>query len=358
FTGNWGSFQTLFADAGVTSALHKNRFQQWFIIDAADEPEAFWLDDNTNNVIDINTADDSKNELYHRFKLNRFTDSNSNGVFDFTDSNSNGVFDSGEPSEPNLWDTLTIDNVIGVSPAFPVAADEFDGADPNTDGNCIPYLKNWTEQGNWVTLLARKKQIAANLIDYCDSDIIPKTDGVASSYTAATYIGLDKTPYINDVKLRFGTGTQPNVTKVYSAPNYTYAWLAIPLNVQVEVANIHGADYTSLLGPLYWSYSINGTINYGTAVPYPLTANTDTYNNSGVTPLYNWNTINTANLRSYKRTNNITLESTCFGAGNYLTPIDIEPRNFTITSVSLKLWLTNSSGNLIDYAEVDSGGGV
>lgn len=100
-------------------------------------------------------------------------------------------------------------------------------------------------------------------------------------------------------------------------------------------------------------YSISGTINDGTAAPYNLTTKSGQWNNSAVGGSYNWNTNNTASARSYKRTNNLSVLATCFGSGNYSSPANIDTMNFTVKNISLKIWLCNSSGQLIDYAQID-----
>lgn len=160
---------------------------------------------------------------------------------------------SGATAAPN-WDAITVDNILGINPVFPTASDEYNSADADYDGYCIPWLKNWSENsGGWPDAQTKAKQIAANLIDYCDNDSIPKHDGNNVTYTAPSYIGLDKTPYINEVRLRFGSTTQPKITKAGPVGgNYTYSWGAIALTVQVEVANCYDTDYTTSLGPVLY----------------------------------------------------------------------------------------------------------
>ncbi len=269
YTGTWLSFSKLFSEVGLgdydSHKTFKTMLQRFCIIDASNSNEAFWLDESAAgrvNEIDIDTSNDSLNELYHRFNLNRFTDSDSDGVFDFTDLNSNGVFDYGELGEPNLWDTITIDNIIGVSPAFPAAADEFNGADANYDGYCIPWIKNWSENsGGWPDAATKKKQIAANLIDYGDFDDNTRTgvntavlafneraetDGVLVFTTppstlpyivttSPTFVGNDLTAYINEAHLRFDP-----VPITYDAGLDRYDWGDGLLKFKVELHNMYG----------------------------------------------------------------------------------------------------------------------
>ncbi len=333
YNGAWLSFTNLFTQTGFgnfdSHRKFKTMLQRFCVIDAPNGDEAFWLDESGSGTVgdkDIDTSNDGLNELYHRFNIAR----------------------TGATSCPD-WNTITVDNLLGISPAFPTAADEFNSADANYDGYCIPWLKNWNENsGGWTNAQTKAKQIAANLIDYCDTDSIPKHDGNHTTYTAPTYIGLEKTAYINEVRLRFGSGTQPNVKKVWSAPNWQYSWGAINLDMRVEPIYMYN-DASFTLGSVYYSYTINATINHGTGAPKPLAVRTNSASSSS------WTSSGMDTTNRYRRSNNISLGSS-WGAGNYLSAVDVGSTNFTITSISLKLWLTDSSGNLVDYAEISDAG--
>ena len=73
----------------------------------------------------------------------------------------------------------------------------------------IPFLKQIAnERGTFSTLEARRKQIAANLNDYCDSDSKPTSDVDATNWsveedvTEPTFTGNERTPYIYELGYR------------------------------------------------------------------------------------------------------------------------------------------------------------
>ena len=64
----------------------------------------------------------------------------------------------------------------------------------------IPALRRVGDtQAAYPTLTLRRKQIAANLIDYCDTDSVPTSDSTNWETTAPNYTGNEKTPYINEI---------------------------------------------------------------------------------------------------------------------------------------------------------------
>lgn len=70
----------------------------------------------------------------------------------------------------------------------------------------IPFLKQIAnEQGTFDSLATRRKQIAANLNDYCDPDSIPTSDVDATNWsveegvTEPTFTGNERTPYIYEL---------------------------------------------------------------------------------------------------------------------------------------------------------------
>ena len=70
----------------------------------------------------------------------------------------------------------------------------------------IPFLKQIAnEQGSFDSLATRRKQIAANLNDYCDPDSIPTSDFPATNWsveegvTEPTFTGNERTPYIYEL---------------------------------------------------------------------------------------------------------------------------------------------------------------
>ena len=76
----------------------------------------------------------------------------------------------------------------------------------------LPFLRrigNDSEKGGFDSVEALRRQVAANLNDYCDEDAIPTSDVAAKDWSTLvnsvsglpTYTGNEKTPYINEVAL-------------------------------------------------------------------------------------------------------------------------------------------------------------
>lgn len=181
YTGTWRSFSNLFNYLAIpsTETTKRNDFMKWFVIDAQKESEAFWLERvNVNNKIDTDSSDPTnpaKNELYHRFNLARTN-----------------------------WGAVSLSDIIPntiTAGTWPVASDVFNVVAPigTRDGNGIPWIDNWESTGtSFTSAAARRKQIAANLKDYCDSDHDVTTDTTWSA-SAPTYTGNEKNPYLNEI---------------------------------------------------------------------------------------------------------------------------------------------------------------
>ena len=234
---NWLSFTKLFKDVGITSSDTKNKFRKWFVIDAAKDAEAYWVDKDNDKNININTADDTKNELCHRFNLAR------------TD-----------------WNSLTVGNILNA----PVPADEYNSADIFYNGLGLRWLANFGKdslgaditalKGTFPTLAARRNQIAANLKDYCDSDSAVTSDQVAPFTVNPTYMGNEMTPYINELGLKI-TATETR-TIASSKKNSTVTWY---YSCGGEIINIYGTNFSiaptlRLVGNVSFSYNFAGTI--------------------------------------------------------------------------------------------------
>lgn len=166
------------------------------------------------------------------------------------------------------WDSapLTINDIL-------CPATSFDGTD--THGTGIFWLNNWANPRDVTNLnntffgpIQQSQQIAANLLDYCDSNDVPTSDVAPASWGGAgvypAYTGNEKTPYINEVgfflqvvsTITNNTGSPPPYGLSYSFTMYLY----------VEVVNMYPDEgFTSnvlnakvLDGSLTFDYK-NGT---------------------------------------------------------------------------------------------------
>ncbi len=151
----WLDLHTIFSSLDITENSIKTNFFNIFATDNPPIPEAYWID-NGDYLRE-------ESEFYHRFNLTR------------TD-----------------WNTLTIDSVKAEPVQF-----------SSSQGGGIPWLANWTDEGGFGRGNSEqcKNQIIANLIDYNDTDCNATTDYPTNN--PPTYVGLEKCPYINEVKLIF-----------------------------------------------------------------------------------------------------------------------------------------------------------
>lgn len=167
-------------------------FERWFTGGTEPvEPEFYRYETVANGVT-------TEYKLYHRFNLGDIDKCNL-GEDQWYDRFRN---DTSVTLSKNS--TAILDKLAGSSAEFKLT-DELTPADTG-----IPFLKQITnehehEQGTFSTLEARRKQIAANLNDYCDSDSKPTSDVDATNWsvdegvTEPTFTGNERTPYIYEL---------------------------------------------------------------------------------------------------------------------------------------------------------------
>ena len=152
---------------------------------------------------------------------------------------------------PEFWDGETpprpnvVERVDQTTPSFPAVFG-------------IPALRSMT--GAYGTL---NQQVAANLVDYCDSDSwasVPATVTWSAVPAAEIdYCGNEKVPYFNEVACRI---IVDKATTEVTPGNYTYTY-RLRLVPSVEMVNIYGEDLTTgtcqvrIQGT--WSFTGDGT---------------------------------------------------------------------------------------------------
>lgn len=165
-------------------------FERWFTGGTEPvEPEFYRYETVANGVT-------TEYKLYHRFNL---------GDIDKCDLKEDQWYDRFRNDTSvtlSKNSTAILDKLAGSSAEFKLT-DELTPADTG-----IPFLKQITnehEQGTFSTLEARRKQIAANLNDYCDPDSIPTSDVDATNWSVdedkkePTFTGNERTPYIYEL---------------------------------------------------------------------------------------------------------------------------------------------------------------
>ncbi|MCF7889129.1 MAG: hypothetical protein K9L78_03320 [Victivallales bacterium] len=154
-SSRWNSYTSIFDSLGISDEEIKDSFRNVFVINNLPDAEAFWIDNG-----DLQRNND---ELYHRFNLAR-----------------------------EDWNRIEVDSIL----SSPIQFSE------NTQEDSIfsiHWLNNWENRGHYSDAETRGKQIAANLIDYCDTN----SESTADDINNPSFTGLEKVPYINEVKLVF-----------------------------------------------------------------------------------------------------------------------------------------------------------
>ncbi|OGV55695.1 MAG: hypothetical protein A2017_03175 [Lentisphaerae bacterium GWF2_44_16] len=204
----WPDMDRLFSKLGITTDVQMQEFRKWFTVNNPPDPEAYWKDLDADSI-------KKATELHHRFNLAR------------TD-----------------WDTTMqgatgINILIGASGTTP---NLFSAAFDATSG--IEWLKNWTDAGGMGSAAACKNQIAANIIDYCDSDCSATTDYADAAPASTTYVGLEQCPYINEINLQF----EGLVQRTVGAPNDTYTCTVTIKAIDLELVNMYDTDNDGVSG--------------------------------------------------------------------------------------------------------------
>ena len=134
--------------------------------------------------------------------------------------------------------------------------------------NSIPALRRIHDAaGPYGTLTARRKQVAANLIDYCDADSIPTSDSTKWEDNAPSYTGNEKTPYINEIMIGPSISVTRQETAIPGAEGapttYTYSYDAIiDLRMAaVELINMYGLNFPDCDIALKGEYTLEITVD-------------------------------------------------------------------------------------------------
>lgn len=178
-----------FSDANAD--IKKAFFERWFTGGTEPvEPEFYRYETVANDAT-------TEYKLYHRFNLGDIDKCNL-GEDQWYDRFRN---DTSVTLSKNS--TAILDKLAGSSAEFKLT-DELTPADTG-----IPFLKLIAnEHETFSTLEARRKQIAANLNDYCDPDSKPTSDVDATNWsvdegvTEPTFTGNERTPYIYELGYR------------------------------------------------------------------------------------------------------------------------------------------------------------
>ena len=269
--GYWTSLSNMFSVMGITSGPLKSKFLKWFVAGssatALAQSEYFWVDRNGNGLMD--SVSGTNDEFFHRFNIfnrttvtwNSFTATDSVAVINLNllcDSSNNGVPDSLPNPYPPPPAVPASDDGIGI----PWLA--FFGYDKNGVIDETGPLK-----GTFPNITARRHQIAANLIDYCDTDTnnptydtknFPRSTWLNSGVAYdPLYTGNELTPYINEV------GFNIHIAAVRTTK--TTVTVTFTPEIEFEAINIYPVADIPVWMAVRYSFNYNIIVN-GVTTPY------------------------------------------------------------------------------------------
>ncbi|MBQ4106374.1 MAG: hypothetical protein IJC73_02195 [Lentisphaeria bacterium] len=221
-----------------------NRFREYMLTSGYNDPEVFATDGGADRSSpDFTDAAD----FYHRFWLNR---------------------------KQADWNALTIDDLLGEPTEF--LKEQLEQPASNTV-KALPYLRKiwWQDEAaqygsdsGYDSVEARRKQVAANLLDYADENDEPTSDSSNWWSNEPTYTGLEKTHYLNEIGVQFTTTvnctlasqtTDPNtgvVTRNFEIDTMLYVG-----QVLLETVNIYNTDMPNQ------QFSIEGSVECEIQLP-------------------------------------------------------------------------------------------
>ena len=220
----WPDLATLFGSLDITNDAAKTSFYDVFSIDNPKISEAFWIDTNSDSKKE-------SSEFYHRFNLTR------------TD-----------------WDSLDLSDIT--------ASEVLWSTTPSSSGGIL-WLANWNSAGDMGSVENGKNQITANLLDYNDSDNIATTDeNIASSAENfnPTYVGVEKCPYINEIKLIFAVKVdRQGKAGAKRDKRRKYRFRFRLQRVYLELVNMYGVDDDASqrkIADVYVDYEFKYDVDY------------------------------------------------------------------------------------------------
>lgn len=273
FNGNsWVSLSFLFNQFGLTDATWQAKFNRWFICNSQNSPEAFWIDKNSTGKI---TSD----ELFHRFNLAR-TDwgtafNTKEKVYENILLDKNPVAPDGVPDQPpKLYTNSGTEDGYGI-PWLALFGYKTDGTVDTTLGATF---------GNSAAgVIARRRQIAANLVDYC----MPLSTTATSDQSdwlnnTPTFTGNKKTPYINEIGGNVTAFSQ--ITTNVGNPAKFDLSTTLTFKLYSEIVNIYASTQSATLclrviGSFTYDYDVGSASNANNSVPFDIVVNSFNWRN-------------------------------------------------------------------------------
>ncbi len=166
----WDNYKAMTdASGNAYNAGNIKTLRKYLILKTSDSPEAYRVSEDPDKL--------AKNEeYYHRFNLTR------------TD-----------------WNSLSVDDLLGSSVAY-YGADSETGENTQVTadtGKALPFIKLISnDKATFADIATRRRQIAANLLDYnktSDQEVTSDVAPTSWETTAPSYTGNKKTPYLDSL---------------------------------------------------------------------------------------------------------------------------------------------------------------
>lgn len=187
--------------------------EKYLTVNTAYSLETFWSDTNGDGKED----DD---ERFHRFNLRR-TDWTKVGV-------AKGEGGSAEPAGCDEHNYILAPPRQFEQKHLSEIKEATAKGDNNFPTGGIAWLNNWKDGGDWGDVAKTKKQIAANLLNFCSpasrvvvSDVHPK-EWTKLGAKKPTYTGLKRTLYLNEVYFEVGMDASVEVVRSGQNADGTY----------------------------------------------------------------------------------------------------------------------------------------
>ena len=177
------------------------------------------------------------------------------------------------------WESVDVDDLLKAPVMFYAATDNTLETDENgkykinsSDGTGIAWLHHWKDGGDWDDVDATKKQIAANIINYCasaDRPVVSDVDpGSWSADSRPAYTGLKRTPYLNELELSMnvmGDSQELSRDTVNGTKEIEFTYTG-ECRVAVELADIYKERLNFDQEDAY-KVRIEGQLSYDYALP-------------------------------------------------------------------------------------------
>jgi hypothetical protein len=285
----WGSSDLFFDLLKIKTEAEKEEFLQYFTFGNPPDPEAFWIDVNLDGI-------KTEEELFHRFNLQR------------TD-----------------WNTITVDSIVNTNKV------QYNFADNGNIETCIPWLANWKFEGGFGNSVDSynncRNQITANLIDYCDENSTATTD----NQNAPTYVGLEKCPYINEIKLKISGGVTE--TLILYECSVDLSEVSVELVNMYDTSTINTTANVTVTGSCHWMPR-DIDVSFSAITPnINISVNGESYATGTISSAtnFNFNGFDSYDLDSPAQSRSIT--------------------DFKITGIDIRL-IDQASGDFYDYSYV------